>query len=98
MDEKKKIITVTYKRKKRKNKRSFDFFESEMLNKIMEVSADVVFKIDKAIAEGVDLPEVMPVSTEYMYDISQCYLAMYNKLQKEYLIKSGVDVNNKTIH
>jgi hypothetical protein len=98
MDEKKKVITITYKRKKRKNKRTFDFFESEFLNKIMEISAEIVYKFDKAAEDGVDLPASVPVASEYLYDSSKCILAMYEKLQKEYLIKSGVDVNNRTIH
>lgn len=83
------------------NPRSFRGRDSALLHEMMAKSVEIRFNIE-ALTHKEQLPieEIKPsiIDTELLYKLVSCYVAQYDSLLQENLIKTGNPNSGLTIH
>jgi hypothetical protein len=85
------------------NPRKLRVWDSKALTQILQVVTQFQEKIYGVISnmeKGTDVSALPPslVPTDMLFDIAECYIAMYEILETEHLIKSGNAKPTTTIH
>lgn len=98
------IITKPVKvsiKPKRKNPRAFRIWESDILNQTMVLAMEIQARIEETSKkDGLPLEEMNPsmMSSHSLYVLTDSYLALYNALMREGLIRTANLTNHPQIH
>jgi len=88
-----KLNNTTVKYKRSKNKRSFNIFDNEVINSVLQPVVDT----HHMLKDDEDMETIL-VDAIFMHDLCAAYIALYSKALDEHLILSGNPKGSNTLN